>query len=99
MVQRIAEAGHEVACHGWSHSLIYQQSPEHLPQDILRARALLRELSGPTGIGLSRSLVVDHPKQPWALDILAESGFKYDSSIFPAANYLLWYIRGFVSSL
>ncbi|MBN1654674.1 MAG: DUF3473 domain-containing protein [Deltaproteobacteria bacterium] len=88
IVRRIADAGHEVACHGWSHSLVYRQSAHQFEQDILRARSLLRELSAQEVIGFRAPSWSITNNSLWALNILAEQGFKYDSSIFPAATYL-----------
>ncbi len=88
MVERIAEAGHEVACHGWSHTLIYQQSREQFESDIRKARTLLRQLSGQPVVGFRAPSWSITDKSLWALEILAANGFKYDSSVFPAATYL-----------
>jgi polysaccharide deacetylase family protein (PEP-CTERM system associated) len=88
MVKRIADSGHEIACHGWSHQLIYQQSQKHFEQDIIRTRSLLRELSGQPVLGFRAPSWSITEKCLWAFDIIAEAGFKYDSSVFPAATYL-----------
>lgn len=88
IVKRIAEAGHEVACHGWSHTLIYRQSREQFEKDIHCARTLLRELSGQPVMGFRAPSWSITDKSLWALESLVANGFKYDSSIFPAANYL-----------
>ena len=83
VVLRIAEAGHEIACHTYSHQLVYQMSPEEFRRDTARAKAILEDLIQVPVRGFraaSYSIVED---SLWALDILVELGFTYDSSIFP----------------
>lgn len=83
LVREIADAGHEVACHSYWHRLIYRLTPEEFRQDLREARAVienassapLRAYRAPTWSITSQSL--------WALDVLAEEGFRHDSSIFP----------------
>lgn len=88
LVRRIAAAGHEVACHGLRHALLAEVGRAALPGELRDARARLADLSGQPVVGFrapSWSLTRD---TLWALDVLAEQGFRYDSSLFPAANYL-----------
>jgi polysaccharide deacetylase family protein (PEP-CTERM system associated) len=86
LVRRIAAAGHEIGSHGSDHELIYRQSPEAYRQDIRRARELLRELSGQEVIGYRAPSYTIMTRTLWALPILAEEGYRYDSSIFPIAR-------------
>jgi polysaccharide deacetylase family protein (PEP-CTERM system associated) len=88
IVERIARAGHEVACHGWSHALIYRQTREQFETDIQRAQTLLRQLSGQQVVGFRAPSWSITDKSLWALESLVANGFKYDSSVFPAATYL-----------
>jgi len=83
VVKEIASAGHEVACHGWSHDLVYRQSPEVFRSETRRAKALLEDLSGHTVRGYRASTFSIVERSLWALDILEEEGFAYDSSIAP----------------
>jgi polysaccharide deacetylase family protein (PEP-CTERM system associated) len=83
VVKRIVEEGHELACHGWSHELIYRQSRETFRDETRRAKALLEELGGAQVEGYRASTFSVTGKSLWALDILAEEGFSYDSSIAP----------------
>jgi polysaccharide deacetylase family protein (PEP-CTERM system associated) len=86
VVRSIAACGHEVACHGWSHELVYRQAPEVFRDETRRAKAFLEDLSGAavTGYRASTFSIVD--RSLWALDILAEEGFLYDSSIAPVRH-------------
>lgn len=86
VVRRIAAAGHEVACHGYSHQLIYKQTPEEFRQETIRAKSLLEDLVGKPVIGYRAASFSITPKSVWALDTLIELGFHYDSSIFPVRH-------------
>lgn len=83
LIKDIEGQGHEIACHGWSHHLVYQQSPEEFREETLRAKTILEDITGKPVQGYraaSYSIVRD---SLWALDTLADLGFIYDSSIFP----------------
>lgn len=82
LVRRIAAAGHEVSCHGFSHELIYRQSRRQFREETARAKRLLEDAIGQPVLGYraaSFSIVRD---SLWALDDLIDLGFGYDSSIF-----------------
>lgn len=83
LVRNIQKEGHEIACHGYWHKLIYQYPRDFFRDDIRKAKAVLEEISGVEVVGYrapSYSIVED---TLWALDVLLEEGFEYDSSIFP----------------
>ena len=82
-VRRIAEEGHEVASHGYGHDPVTTQSPEEFREDVRRSKGALEDLTGKEVAGYRAprfSIVRD---TIWALDILADEGFSYDSSIHP----------------
>ncbi len=83
LVRRIAAAGHEVASHGYDHELVYRQSPAVFRADVRRARALLQDLSGQEIIGYRAPSYTIMARTLWALPVLREEGYRYDSSIFP----------------
>ncbi len=88
MVRRIADAGHEIASHGFRHTRVTEQSPEQFRSDVARTKALLEDRSGQEVIGYraaSYSIVKDNL---WALDVLAETGHRYSSSIYPIKHDL-----------
>jgi polysaccharide deacetylase family protein (PEP-CTERM system associated) len=87
LVREIAAAGHEIATHGWSHTLIYQMTPETFREELLRSIQLLEALSGKPILGHRAPFFSITRASLWALDILAEAGIRYDSSIFPVLNY------------
>jgi polysaccharide deacetylase family protein (PEP-CTERM system associated) len=83
IVRRIVAAGHEVASHGMSHRLIYTQSPAEFRRETRDAKALLEDLAQKPVVGYRAATYSITRRSLWALDILCEEGFRYDSSIFP----------------
>jgi len=86
LVRDIAARGHEIACHGYSHRLVYEQSPQEFYQETHRAKNLLQEITGSAVLGYRAASYSIVRKSLWALDILVELGFVYDSSIFPVRH-------------
>jgi polysaccharide deacetylase family protein (PEP-CTERM system associated) len=86
-VRRIAAEGHEIGCHGWSHDLVYTMTRDRFVDETRRARATLQDLTG-TAVSAYRAAYFSITRASWwALDALAELGFRYDSSIFPVRNW------------
>ncbi len=83
LVKRIAAAGHEIACHGFSHQLIYTQSQSEFREETTRAKGFLESLLGQAVIGYRAASFSITRQSLWALDVLIDLGFEYDSSIFP----------------
>jgi polysaccharide deacetylase family protein (PEP-CTERM system associated) len=86
LVRRIAGRGHEIASHGYSHRLIYTQTPDEFRDETERSKKLLQDLSGQPVDGYRAASFSITRRNLWALDILAESGFRYDSSLFPVLH-------------
>lgn len=83
LMRRIADAGHEVASHGYDHARVFSLSPEGFRADLRRSRALLQDASGQPVLGYrAPSFSIDH-RTPWAHQILAEEGYLYSSSVAP----------------
>lgn len=83
LVTRIASLGHEVASHGYSHRLVYDQTPRAFREDVRRAKAVLESTTGRPVLGYRAPSYSITPRSLWALDIVLEEGYRYDSSIFP----------------
>lgn len=83
LVSMIARAGHEIASHGYAHRLIYDQTPAAFREDVRRAKGILEEAGGRAVAGYRAPSYSITPRSLWAIDILAEEGYTYDSSIFP----------------
>ena len=86
LVLEIARRGHEVACHGYSHQLVYNQTPDVFQEETVRAKNILEDIIQQQVRGYRAASYSITEKSQWALDILAESGFVYDSSIFPVRH-------------
>ena len=83
LVKEIHSQGHEIASHGYSHQLIYNQSPSVFKEETIRSKKILEDLTGEEVLGYRAASYSITKRNLWALDILAEAGFTYDSSIFP----------------
>ena len=83
LVRRIYQAGHEVASHGYSHQLVYSQTPEVFREETFKSKALLEDIIGKPVLGYRAASYSITAQSRWALDILCDAGFIYDSSIFP----------------
>ncbi len=83
LVARISSLGHEIASHGYGHRLIYDQTPRAFRDDVRRAKALLESAGGVPVVGYRAPSYSVTARSLWALDILIEEGYRYDSSIFP----------------
>ncbi|UZE97965.1 XrtA system polysaccharide deacetylase [Alkalimarinus alittae] len=88
IVKKIAAAGHEVASHGYSHQLIYNQSQEVFKEETHKSKVILEDIIQQDVIGYRAASYSITNQSKWALDILCELGFKYDSSIFPVKHDL-----------
>jgi len=86
LVRSIHEAGHEVASHGWDHRRILVMNPESFRDDLRRSKEALEQASGAAVVGYRAPTFSVVRKTGWALDVLAELGFLYDSSIYPVRH-------------
>jgi len=86
LVREIHARGHEIACHGFSHELVYAQRPEVFRQETLRSKKFLEDVVGVAVQGYRAASYSVTRESLWALDILADAGFTYDSSIFPISH-------------
>lgn len=86
VVKNIVAAGHELASHGYSHQLIYNQTPDVFREETIRSKKLLEDISGVAVNGYRAASYSITKKSLWALDTIAEAGFTYDSSIFPVKH-------------
>ncbi len=86
LVRSIAAQGHEIACHGYSHRLVYDQTPAEFRAETDRSKQVLEDLVQTPVLGYRAASYSITMKSLWALDILVELGFGYDSSIFPVRH-------------
>jgi len=83
LIRAIHAAGHEIACHGMSHQLVYRQTPQEFLQETRDSKALLEDLIGAPVHGYRAASWSITKQSLWALDVIHDLGFEYDSSIFP----------------
>ncbi|MCD4699085.1 MAG: polysaccharide deacetylase family protein [Phycisphaerae bacterium] len=83
VVRTIAEAGQEIASHGMTHAMLGRLTPEQFRRELLDSRHLLEDISGRSVVGFRAPTFSVTHKTAWAIDVLAEAGYKYDSSVFP----------------
>ncbi len=86
LIRRIAEAGHEVASHGWDHKRVFTMSAEQFGEDLASARKALEDASGTKVSGYRAPSFSIDTRTPWAHAVLAEQGYAYSSSIAPIAH-------------
>jgi len=86
IVARVAAAGHEIACHSLLHRKIFDLTPQVFREDTRRAKAVIEDAAGKEVLGYRAPSFSVTKKSLWALEILAEEGFQYDSSIFPVEH-------------
>jgi len=86
LVGRIVHAGHELASHGYGHQRASEQSRGEFRNDVRRAKSLLEDIGGKPVQGYrAPSFSIGH-SNPWAFDVLLESGYRYSSSVYPVQH-------------
>jgi polysaccharide deacetylase family protein (PEP-CTERM system associated) len=88
LVRRIVSAQHEVACHGYTHRRIHTLTPEEFCHEIRQAKRVIEDAGGVPVLGYRAPSYSVTTQTLWALEILVQEGFKYDSSIFPIRHDL-----------
>jgi polysaccharide deacetylase family protein (PEP-CTERM system associated) len=83
VVAAIAADGHEIGTHGYSHKPVFGIGPAAFADELTRSVSLLEEISGQRVVGYRAPDFSITTDSLWALDIIADQGLRYDSSIFP----------------
>ncbi len=86
LIKAIAAGGHELASHTWDHRRIPDQEREAFRVSVRRTRQVLEDISGTPCVGFRAPSYSIVPGTEWALDILVEEGYRYDSSLFPVTR-------------
>lgn len=95
LVRRISGQGHEIACHGFDHTPLSECAPEQFRHDMARSVTAISVACGATVQGFRAPAFSLQPETFWALDILAQMGFSYDSSMVSIIRHPDYGIRGF----
>lgn len=83
LVRRIAAAGHEIASHGFGHTMITKQTPAAFREDVQRTKDVLENITGTTVRGYRAPTFSIVKETAWAYPILHDEGYRYSSSVFP----------------
>lgn len=88
LIERVYEDGHELAVHGYAHRYVTRLSPDAFAREIDRTAAALERITGRQPLGHRAPYFSIHADMDWAYDLLAERGYRYDSSTFPMRSLL-----------
>jgi polysaccharide deacetylase family protein (PEP-CTERM system associated) len=88
LVKKLAEDGFELGLHGYHHRLVYEQGEEEFRHETQTAKDMLERILGREIVGFRAPSWSITNQSLWALRILTDMGFQYDSSILPAMAYL-----------
>ena len=83
LVRRVAQSGHELASHGFSHQRATEQARDEFLADIRLAKAILEDISGHAVNGYRAPSFSVGPSNPWASECIGEAGYRYSSSVYP----------------
>ena len=86
LIRDIHAAGHEIASHSWDHRRVHHFNPDSFAEDLRKSRDALQQTSGVAVEGFRAPTFSVMRQTAWAIDVLAELGFAYDSSIFPVRH-------------
>ena len=86
LVRTIASQGHEIGSHGFNHQLVYTLTGDQFRDDVRRSKGVLEEITGQVVAGYRAPSFSIIKSSMWALDVLAEEGYRYDTSIFPVRH-------------
>ena len=93
IVKEAAEHGHEIACHSYEHKRIFGLSKDEFRDKINYSKKTLEDVSGTKVYGFRAPDFSITEASLWALDILMEIGFTYDSSIYPISMHDVYGIK------
>lgn len=99
LVKKVAQAGHEIACHSYAHLRIFDIEKNTFKEKLTAAKKDLEDVSGQPVYGFRAPDFSITESSIWALDVLKETGFVYDSSIYPFGLHDVYGIKGQVASI
>ncbi len=88
IVRNIHDLGHEIASHGYSHKLVYNQTEEQFEEDLIQANHFIIKACGIKPLGYRAPSWSVTREMDWFYKVLARNGYQYDSSVFPIKTFL-----------
>ncbi len=88
LIRRIVQEGHELACHGYEHIRVTEQTPEQFRADIIKTKTLLEDIGGRQVLGYRAASYSIGAENLWAHQVLRDAGFTYSSSVYPVKHDL-----------
>jgi len=82
IVKDLVQQGHEIASHGYGHELVHTQTPTQFREDVRRSKQILEDLIGRPVMGYRAPSFSITSQTEWAISVLIEEGYRYDSSIY-----------------
>lgn len=86
LVRAMVAGGHEVASHSWDHQRVHNFTPAQFHEDVRRSKDALEQISGQPVVGYRAPTFSIVRQTGWAVDVLAELGIRYDSSVYPVRH-------------
>ncbi len=86
LIKKIAQDGHEIASHGSSHKQIFKLNEQQFREEISESKKMLEDITSTVVIGYRAPAFSVMPSTKWSLEVLAQEGFKYDSSVYPISG-------------
>lgn len=83
LVRRIADGGHEIASHGYSHQRVFEMSPDDFFEDVHRTKEILEQITGHAVVGYRAPSFSIGRRSMWAWEVLRRAGYRYSSSVYP----------------
>lgn len=87
LIAEISERGHEIATHGYSHTMLTELSPLEFEEDLKKALAVTQKSTRDPIVGFRAPSFSLTSRTMWALDVLSRHGIRYDSSVYPVAHH------------
>jgi polysaccharide deacetylase family protein (PEP-CTERM system associated) len=86
LIRRVADAGHEIASHGWDHRRVFTMDEKGFRADLEKAHKAIEDASGHSPAGYRAPSFSIDARTPWAHPVLAEQGYAYSSSVAPVRH-------------
>ena len=94
LVREIAARGHEIASHGVDHRMITELTPSEFRSQAAESKVILEDIGGQPVVGYRAPSYSVGASTLWALEILLDEGYAYDSSIYPIRRRRYGYPEG-----